>query len=126
MHGMHEVGGSNPPISTIMNRFGIPVNTIAQIRARDSQCSYCQKEMVYPPSGRRQSDWATIEHLNFNGPFYWKDGLQAEDVVICCGSCNSSRGVKELREWFKSDYCMSRGINERTVSSHVRAYLKKG
>jgi hypothetical protein len=62
-------------------------------------------------------DKATIEHLNRKGPFYWNDGLKAEDLVICCQSCKSSRGTKRLSDWFKSDYCVERRINSVTVAT---------
>jgi hypothetical protein len=58
-------------------------------------------------------DKATIEHLNRKGPFYWDDGLKVEDLVICCGSRNSSRGTKKLSDWFNSKYCVERGIGDQ-------------
>lgn len=30
------------------NRFGIPENVLANIRARDKLCVYCHKTMIYP------------------------------------------------------------------------------
>jgi hypothetical protein len=82
------------------NKFGIPETVLAEIAARDRQCVYCQKVMLYPYKGDVPHDSATIEHLNFDGPFYWGRGLRAADIVMCCGSCNSSRGRKTLPEWF--------------------------
>jgi len=67
----------------------------------------------------------TIEHLNCDGPFYWSDGLQPEDIVICCGSCNSSRGAKKLTEWFTTRYCIEKNINAKTVAAPVRTYLRR-
>lgn len=78
---------------------------------------------MQPCTGTNRRDWATIEHLNFAGPFYWKDGLQAEEIVICCGSCNSSRGVKKLPDWFSSPYCIERNITAATVAAPVKKYL---
>jgi len=69
------------------------------------------------------ADQATIEHLNFDGPFYTRDGLRKEDLVICCRSCNSSRGTRRLLDWFTSDYCVTRNINEDTVAESVKKYL---
>ena len=105
------------------NKFRIPDNVLTRIRTRDKRCVYCGKKMVYPYVGK-QRNWATIEHLNFDGPFYWDDGLRAEHIVICCGSCNSSRGIKKLRHWFTSSYCIERNINEKTVALPVRKYLR--
>jgi len=107
------------------NKFGIPNNELLKIRKRDKRCAYCHKKMIYPFISARQSDCATIEHLNFNGPFYWKEGLQIEDIVICCGSCNSSRGVKKLSDWFKTKFCTSKNINEKTVADPVKKYLSR-
>ena len=73
----------------------------------------------------KRKDSATIEHLNFDGPFYWNDGLQIEDIVICCGSCNSSRGIMKLHDWFKTKYCVEKNINEDTVSKPVKEYLNR-
>jgi len=75
----------------------------------------------YDCSNRRDS--STIEHLNFDGPFHWSDGLQADDIVICCGSCNSSHGLKKLAEWFKTQYCIEKNINAETVAEPVKSYL---
>jgi hypothetical protein len=69
-------------------------------------------------------DQATIEHLNFNGPFYVSDGLRREDLAICCRACNSSRGERRLLDWFKSDYCVYRNINEHTVAEPITRYLR--
>jgi hypothetical protein len=79
--------------------------------------------MIYPYDKNNRKDSATIEHLNNNGPFYVKDGLNIRDIVIVCGSCNSSRGIKDMNIWFKTNYCINRNINEKTVSSKVRNYL---
>jgi hypothetical protein len=68
---------------------------------------------------------ATIEHLNEKPPFYWQEGLREDGLAICCGSCNSSRGNKRLRDWFRSPYCMDRPkpIDGSTVAEAVRKYL---
>lgn len=81
--------------------------------------------MFFPFDVDNRQDSATIEHLNFDGPFYWREGLKFENVVICCGTCNSNRGVKTLQEWFKSQYCVERNINKSTVSEPVKNYLKR-
>ncbi len=105
--------------------FGIPVNILAEIRARDVDCVYCHKTMKYPYIANDSRNSATIEHLNFDGPFYWDEGLKADDIVICCGSCNSSRGVKTLPNWFESRFCIDRNINADTVAEPVRKYLQR-
>ena len=107
------------------NKFGIPENELQKVCSRDKKCAYCHKEIIFPYDVNRRHDNATIEHLNFDGPFYWYDGLQIEDIVICCGSCNSSRGIKKLQDWFKTEYCITRNINENTVADPVRKYLNR-
>jgi hypothetical protein len=107
------------------NKFGIPEIELSKIRARDKRCVYCRKAMVYPYLGENCADRATIEHLNCDGPFYCNKGLEVRDIVICCGSCNSSRGRKELVEWFKTPYCIERNISARTVAAPVRSYLRR-
>ena len=91
----------------------------------NKKCVYCHKKMIYPTPKNNRKDNATIEHLNEKPPFYVKDGLKIKDIVICCGSCNSSRRDKQLSVWFKSDYCKSRNINGKTVAKPVKDYLKR-
>ena len=102
------------------NKYGIPNKDEEEIRARDKICVYCRKTMkAYPNTKGTPGDKATIEHLNFAPPFYWTDGLKKSDLVICCGSCNASRGKKELLNWFKKQYCLDRNINKDTVAEPV-------
>ena len=107
------------------NKFGIPEGELLKIRARDKKCVYCHNEMIYPFIRAKQGDCGTIEHLNFDGPFYWNEGLQIKDIVICCGSCNSSRGQKKLSDWFRTKYCIDQNINEDTVADPVKEYLNR-
>jgi 5-methylcytosine-specific restriction endonuclease McrA len=108
------------------NQFGTPDDIERKLRERDELCVYCGRKMkVYPLLREGIRDRATIEHFNWDGPCYWKDGLKEEDLAICCNSCNSSRGVKTLPDWFKSAYCTSRDINETTVAEPVKRYLAK-
>jgi 5-methylcytosine-specific restriction endonuclease McrA len=50
--------------------------------------------------------------------------MKIENIVICCGSCNSSRWTKELKDRFKTDYCKEYNINEITVATSVEKYLE--
>lgn len=101
------------------NSYGLQEEGLAQLRDRDRECVYCHKEMTYPWSSTDRSNSATIEHLNHLPP--WNN---IETVAYCCGSCNSSRGDKTHKEWFKTKYCLDRGINTETVSEPVQDYLK--
>jgi hypothetical protein len=108
------------------NYFGIPADIEAKIRARDTLCVYCHREMkAYAGVKGTPRDKATIEHLSFDGPFYWRDALDWNDVVVCCGSCNSSRGKKRLIDWFRSSYCIERGISASAVAQPVKGFLKR-
>jgi hypothetical protein len=107
------------------NKFGIPEDVLSEIRARDTLCVYCHKLMIYPYLAQNCANCATIEHLNYNGPLNWRDGLQAHDIVICCGSCNSSRGPQQLHDWFNKQYCIERNISANTVATPVRSYLQR-
>jgi hypothetical protein len=107
------------------NKFDIPEDVLSEIRSRDKSCVYCHKAMIYPYLASNGADCATIEHLNCDGPFYWRDGLEARDIVVCCGACNSSRGAKTLTDWFSTRYCIERNINANTVATPVRSYLQR-
>jgi hypothetical protein len=107
------------------NKFGIPEEVLSRIRLRDKNCVYCGKRMLHPFVSTNRNDCATIEHLNYDGPFYWREGLRADDLVLCCWTCNSSRGSKTLPDWFKTPYCVKRNINSSTVARPVKSYLKR-
>jgi hypothetical protein len=117
------------PTNSMSNAFGIPHRDEQELRARDKRCVYCQKAMktfaqIKAKRGKL-ADQATIEHLNCDGPFYVRDGLKMEDLVICRRGCNSSRGERKLLDWFKTDYCTSRKINAQSVAALVKAYLRR-
>ena len=110
----------------MVNAFGIPDDIERSIRARDTVCVYCGGTMKEHSRFRGcKKDKATIEDLNFDGPFYWDEGLKVEDIVICCASCNASRGDKPLHAWFESAYCIARGISAATVAAPVKEYLER-
>jgi hypothetical protein len=107
------------------NRFGIPEEIERRLRERFKTCAYCGREMQLHAGVRGcPADKVTIEHLNRHGPFYWSDNLREEELVLCCGGCNSSRGTKLLAAWFESSYCRDNGISATTVAEEVRRYLQ--
>lgn len=101
------------------NRYGLPNHDLERIRRRDPRCVYCRKRMIASGSDGPRTDWATIEHLNRYPP--WD---APRTVAICCWSGNSSRGNRRLRDWFDSDYCVARDINEGTVAAPVKDWLR--
>ena len=102
------------------NSYGLPGVELDKIRIRDKTCVYCHKALLSHSVSNPRKDWYSIEHLNYLPP--WNN---PETVVICCWSCNSSRGSKKIRNWFKTPYCLLRNINERTVTETVRNYINK-
>lgn len=103
-----------------MNRYGIPAAAERAIRERYAHCVYCRKRMAQMRDGGPRGDCATLEHLNYMPP--WDD---PSTVVMCCWSCNSSRGNKPLLAWFRTSYCKARNISLATVPSEVRAYVQQ-
>ncbi|MGE0055699.1 MAG: hypothetical protein AB7S74_15980 [Hyphomicrobium sp.] len=99
------------------DRYGIPGDVLAELRRRDKNCVYCG---VLMPDKRSDHplDFATIEHL-------YPAGDDPTWVSWCCNGCNI-RHKKPLREWFKSEYCIERGINENTVAPIIRQFLASG
>lgn len=102
------------------NRFGIPEKSLEKIRTRDKYCVYCGKNMVRPSKYSKRKEWATIEHIINRPP--WAD---PSNVVICCFSCNSSKGTKLLNTWLESNYCQENNITKNSVSKAVRSHLNK-
>jgi hypothetical protein len=102
------------------NRYGLSAADLNRIRQRDQLCVYCHKVMIPSGSDGSRTNWATIEHLNHEPP--WDN---SKTVAICCGSCNSSRGNRLLRDWFKGEYCRTRGIDRMSVAQPVRDYLRE-
>lgn len=108
------------------NRFGIPEEVEQRIRRRDKACVYCHMIMrEYSYREATRNGMATIEHFREEGPFYWKEDLKEEDLAICCHSCNSRRGRRKLVDWFKTSYCVEKNINEETVATPVKEYLRR-
>ena len=46
-----------------------------------------------------------------------------ENICLCCVSCNASKGSKELTDWFKSPYCIKKGITADSVAIVVKNFL---
>lgn len=104
-----------------MNRWRISDRDEAEIRKRDKRCVYCHVKMkAHPKAKGVPGDKLTWEHINNND----LNPKHRINVVLCCGQCNNSKGATKLLEWFKSDYCKKRNINERTVSRAVKAWLR--
>ncbi len=101
------------------NNYGLPKADLQKIFERDSDCVYCHKIMTDHSADNPRCNWYSIEHLNYLPP--WNN---PKTVVICCWSCNSSRGNKKIADWFKTEYCLSRDINIKTVANPVKLYIQ--
>lgn len=111
----------------MFNKHGIPEEDLKKIKARDIKCVYCHKLMQEHSHVKgTPKDKATLEHLSNYPPFFWNELVIFDPsiVTICCGSCNSSRGPKELLDWFKEQYCLDRNINEKTVEEPVKEFIR--
>jgi len=102
------------------NSWGIPDWLEKKVRDRDKFCVYCHIELKeHLDIKGTPKDKATFEHLT-------NENLPLEDnIVMCCGSCNSSRGAKELLDWFNSDYCKKKNINKETVAEIIKKYMEE-
>src|SRR5262245_43169456 len=88
-----------------MNLWGIPDWLEQEVRERDKACVYCGVLMPRngAAGGSRQT-LATWEHIVNDARI-----VTRENIALCCGSCNSSKGAKLLSDWLKSSYFVSRG-----------------
>ncbi len=102
----------------MLDKYGLDDKDKEIVRLRDKSCVYCHKNMIYPYDVNNRGNSATIEHLNHLPP--WNN---PKTIAYCCGSCNSSRGRRKIKDWFLSKYCLDNNINFDTVSEPVRHYI---
>lgn len=95
------------------NRWGIPKDVEEFVKKRDLMCVYC--EIQFTSSHVSYKSRPTWEHIindiRINGP---------ENIALCCGSCNASKGAKRLENWLKGNYCNTKGITINTVALVVK------
>lgn len=107
-----------------MNRWRIPQWLEQEVRERDVNCVYCGVHLsvhLTPsrvPGGSRRAV-ATWEHIINDSRI-----VTRQNIVLCCVSCNSSKGARVLSEWLQSAYCKNRGITVQSVAPVVRAALE--
>ena len=99
-----------------MNRWGIPKEVEEFVRARDQSCVYCGITFTEPGvSAKTRATWEhIINDIRINGP---------ENIALCCGSCNASKGSKILEQWLNSKYCLAKGITKESVAEVVSAHF---
>jgi 5-methylcytosine-specific restriction endonuclease McrA len=99
---------------------GIPKDIKVKALKRDTTCVYCHKKFKPKKNSKLRKFRPSVEHIDNN-----ECNVSPENIVMCCGSCNPSKGEKLLRQWFQSEYCKKRGINRHSVADPVRSYIAK-
>ncbi|MBL7862200.1 MAG: hypothetical protein JNJ65_13625 [Cyclobacteriaceae bacterium] len=98
------------------NRWGIPNDVAELVKKRDLSCVYCG--ISFTSSIVNHKTRPTWEHIvndiKINGP---------ENIALCCGSCNASKGAKVLADWLNTKYCIAKGIKKDTVAHVVKKHL---
>ena len=126
--GLEQRGGAGPRCShlwlrscaepILKSKYGISGAVLMELRLRDQNCVYCG---VFMPDRKDRTNplhFATIEHL-------YPPGNDPTWVSWCCNGCNI-RHKKPLRQWFESQYCTERRINEDTVAPIIKQFLASG
>lgn len=102
-----------------MNSWHIPDWLEKEVKDRDKKCVYCGVRLVDNVLlGKSRKAKATWEHIINDARI-----VTPSNIARCCSACNSSKGVKKLVDWLKSDYCIKRGINKNTVASVIKRAL---
>ncbi len=98
------------------NRWGIPKEVEELVRKRDLSCVYCGSQFTNSIiSHKSKPTWEhIINDIKINGP---------ENIVLCCGSCNASKGTKQLEEWLAGKYCYTKGITMNSVAPVIKKLL---
>lgn len=100
------------------NRWGIPKEIELIVLKRDLHCVYCG--ILFSDSDQNRKTRRTWEHIindiKING---------AENIALCCGSCNASKSNKKLENWLQSKYCERKKINKESISNVAKRHLEK-
>lgn len=98
------------------NRWGIPHDVETAVIARDQSCVYCGVLFENKSTTSKKTWEHIINDTALNG---------ADNIALCCRSCNASKGNKILKDWLQSPYCQRTNINKNTVASVVKKHLEK-
>lgn len=100
------------------NRWGIPNEVEVFVRKRDLKCIYCGILFKDKDSNRKtRRTWEhIINDIRING---------IENIALCCGSCNASKGNKKLEDWLRSKYGESKNITQHTIALVARVHLER-
>ena len=99
------------------NQWGIPTEVENTVRHRDLSCVYCGINFsIVHESRKTKPTWEHIVNdIRING---------ANNIALCCTSCNASKGAKPIVDWLESDYCKTKGISVKTVAQVVKNALE--
>jgi len=100
------------------NNWNIPSWLEKEVRERDKNCVYCGVE--FTPTKISKKTAASWEHIINHAKI-----ITRENIALCCGGCNASKGQKLLSDWLQSKYCKERDINSDTVSDTVAPIIKQ-
>ena len=100
------------------NRWGIPKDVEELVKQRDLSCVYCGISFTNSiPTYKTRPTWEhIINDIRINGP---------DNIALCCGSCNASKGTKLLNDWLNSKYCLTKGITKDNVATVVKDFLNR-
>jgi hypothetical protein len=98
------------------NRWGIPKGVEELVKKRDLNCVYCGISFTNTlVTHKTRPTWEhIINDIKING---------SENIALCCGSCNASKGTKFLIDWLDSKYCKTKGINTHNVALVVKKQI---
>jgi hypothetical protein len=98
-------------------RWGIPREVEELVKERDSSCVYCGSSFIITTLSRKtRPTWEhIINDITING---------INNIALCCGSCNASKGNRILEDWLDGKYCATKSITKENVAQVVKEYLK--
>jgi hypothetical protein len=99
-----------------MNNWNIPIELEIAVKERDTVCVYCRRSF----SANEKRGNPSWEHIINDARI-----ITYENIAICCRSCNSSKGSKELMVWLNSKYCKSKNINKESVADIIKQHIIK-
>lgn len=99
------------------NKWGIPIEVENLVLSRDKACVYCGVTFTKNDNSRKtKQSWEHIVNdIRIN---------EADNITLCCMSCNASKGAKLLEIWLESKYCKNKGITKETVASIVKEAIE--
>ena len=101
------------------NNWNIPTSLELEIRERDTNCVYCGVKFTpFKVSRKAAASW---EHIINDAKI-----ITRENIVLCCCSCNASKGQKQLSLWLQSKYCKEHNITPETVAPIIKEAIRNG